>query len=58
VVARLWPSPLEYWLCTTNAEDWLAEKKVRAEHPDWETSEVLEYLATHFPHGTTGGVTP
>jgi len=56
VVARLWPSPLEYWLCTTNAEDWLSEKKVRAEHPDWETGAVLEYLAKHFPHGATGGV--
>jgi len=55
VVARLWPSPLEYWLCTTNAEDWLCEKKVRAEHPNWETGEVLEYLAKHFPNGATGG---
>jgi len=55
VVARLWPSPLEYWLCTTNAEDWLAEKKVRTEHPDWETDQVLEYLAKHFPNGATGG---
>ena len=54
VVARLAPSPIEYWLCTTNAEDWLAEKKVRDEHPDWSYDHVLEYLAKHFPNGAQG----
>jgi hypothetical protein len=54
VVARLAPSALEYWLCTTNAEDWLCEKKVKESHPDWNYEQVLEYLAKHFPNGAQG----
>jgi len=54
VVARLSPSPLEYWLCTTNAEDWLCEKKVKETHPDWDYEHVLEYLGKHFPNGAQG----
>ena len=54
VVSRLEPSPIEYWLCTTNADDWLAEKSVKTAHPDWDYEHVLEYLAKHFPHGAGG----
>jgi len=55
IVARLEPTPLEYWLCTTNAEDTLLEEKILKEHPDWEYEAILEHLARHFPLGAQGG---
>jgi len=50
-VARLVPTPLEYWLCTTNAEDALCEERVVKEHPAWSYDLVLEHLAKQFPNG-------
>lgn len=45
VVARIEPSPLEYWVCTTNAEDRLKEDRLRAARPELSTPQLLLRLA-------------
>jgi conjugal transfer ATP-binding protein TraC len=45
LVARIEPSPLDYWLCTTDANDHVTEERVRAEHPGLSEPEILLKLA-------------
>lgn len=45
LVARVEPGPFDYWLCTTDARDRVAEDKVRAEHPGLSEAEVLLKLS-------------
>ncbi|MFH2201792.1 MAG: ATP-binding protein [Elusimicrobiota bacterium] len=45
VVARLEPSPFEYWICTTNAEDRIKEDGLREMHPDLSAAQILLKLA-------------
>ena len=45
LVARIEPSPLDYWVCTTNAQDWLTEEKARAANPGLSHAELLLKLA-------------
>ncbi len=45
LVARIEPSPLDYWTCTTNAQDWLTEEKARAANPGLSQAELLLKLA-------------
>lgn len=42
---RIEPAPLDYWVCTTDAEDTVKEQAVRKAHPEWEHARVLEELA-------------
>ena len=41
---RIEPSPLDYWVCTTDADDTVKEQKIRDAHPEWIHSRVLEEL--------------
>jgi len=45
LVARIEPSPLDYWVCTTNAQDWLTEEKARKANPGLSQAELLLKLA-------------
>ena len=42
---RIEPSPLDYWVCTTDAEDTVREEKLRREHPDWSHGRVMTELS-------------
>jgi conjugal transfer ATP-binding protein TraC len=44
-VIRVEPSPLDYWICTTDANDTLQEDKVRQEHPEFSEIQILQELA-------------
>ncbi|MCR4294796.1 MAG: hypothetical protein NUW21_04630, partial [Elusimicrobia bacterium] len=45
VVARVEPCPLDYWICTTDPKDHVAEAKVRAENPALSEADILLKLA-------------
>jgi len=51
VIARVEPSPLDYWIATTDPDDFLEEEKCRALHPGLGDLEILKVLAERFPHG-------
>ena len=51
VIARLEPSPLEYWAATTDALDLAEETRIRNAHPDYSHIEVLKRLSEEFPNG-------
>ncbi|MBI3312659.1 MAG: ATP-binding protein [Candidatus Omnitrophica bacterium] len=51
VIARLEPSPLEYWAATTDALDLAEEARTRKEHPDYSHIQVLEALSGEYPNG-------
>jgi conjugal transfer ATP-binding protein TraC len=44
-VLRLEPSALDYWICTTDADDSLKEEALRKDHPNWNTVQVITRLA-------------
>jgi len=41
---RVEPSPFDYWICTTDAEDTIKEEGVRKRHPEWDHIRVLQQL--------------
>jgi len=41
---RIEPSPLDYWVCTTDADDTVKEQNIRSAHPEWSHAQVLEEL--------------
>ncbi len=51
VIAKLEPSGLDYWISTTDPEDFLEEEKLRREFPEKNDLEILEELAFKFPNG-------
>lgn len=53
-ILRLSPSPLEYWMCTTHANDIALEKEFTQRLPGAPRIEVLMELSTRHPHGTAG----
>lgn len=44
-VIRIRPSPTDYWVCTTDADDENTEKIVRSTHPGFTEIEVLQELS-------------
>jgi hypothetical protein len=44
-VIRIAPTKVDYWICTTDADDLKTENKFRAEHPDYTESQIIEGLA-------------
>jgi type IV secretory pathway VirB4 component len=44
-ILRIEPSPLDYWICTTDADDAVTEERMKAKHPDWSAWEILRGLA-------------
>ena len=41
---RIEPSPLDYWVCTTDADDTVREQGIRTAHPEWSHAQILEEL--------------
>jgi len=50
-VIRVEPTPSEYWLCTTSAEDTVLEQRTAEQNPNWSQQEVLSFLAAKYPQG-------
>ncbi len=44
-VIRIAPTKIDYWICTTDADDLKTENKFRSEHPDYTEAQVIEGLA-------------
>ena len=55
-VIRAVPTPLEYWLATSDAADNELLEKTRKEHPNRTLLEVIEELAKLYPKGAARGV--
>lgn len=53
VVAKIEPSPLEYWVATTDPADLAEETRLHTASPAMKEIEVLEALARQFPHGVS-----
>ncbi len=51
VLAKLEPSPLEYWIATTDPTDLAEEKRLRSEYPSDSNLAALERLAKKYPNG-------
>ncbi len=45
------PTPLEYWIATTDPRDVAHFDLTQRDHPDWSTAEVLQHLAANYPQG-------
>ncbi|MDE2290741.1 MAG: hypothetical protein KGL53_01555, partial [Elusimicrobia bacterium] len=45
LVARVEPCRLDYWICTTDAKDYVAESRLRTENPKLSQLELLLKLA-------------
>ena len=54
-IAKLEPSPLEYWIATTDPIDVSEEIKLREFLPGISDLELLEKLAEKFPNGVQKG---
>jgi type IV secretory pathway VirB4 component len=53
-VVAIEPTPMEYWIATTDPRDVSYFDKLRADNPDKSTSEILKDLATTIPYGIAG----
>lgn len=51
VMAKLKPSPLEYWVSTTDPIDCEEERRLKEEHPDFSSIQIVEELSQRFPGG-------
>jgi len=54
-VIRACPTPLEYWLATSDPSDNGMLEEQRIKWPDKTLSDHIHYLATNFPHGAAAG---
>ncbi|MDE2141192.1 MAG: ATP-binding protein [Elusimicrobia bacterium] len=45
IIARIEPCRLDYWICTTDAKDYVKESRLRAENPGLSQAELLLKLA-------------
>lgn len=48
-ILRIEPSSFDYWICTTNAVDYLREQEIRQAHPELTHIQVLQALAERYP---------
>lgn len=53
-VIRVSPTPIEYWLATSDATDNALLDKARSRFPEKLLPEIIHYLATHYPNGSMG----
>ncbi|HLD99194.1 MAG TPA: ATP-binding protein [Bdellovibrionota bacterium] len=53
-VIRAVPTPVEYWLATSDAGDNAFLSSLRREHPEWDLKKAIEWLANHYPDGSQG----
>jgi hypothetical protein len=50
-VIRLIPTPIEYWIATSNKKDVDWEALARSRSPNKSPMDVLKVLAHKYPHG-------
>ncbi len=50
-VGRIEPTPLEYWIATTDPGDYALEQDARRKNPNLDAFGLLKYLAENFPKG-------
>ncbi len=55
-VIRIMPTPLEYWLSTTDALDNALLASTEKTHPEFTFPDLIYYLARHYPSGSQGAV--
>ena len=53
-VIRITPTPLEYWLATSDASDNALLADTRTHIPQLDLSQAIHFLAEHFPQGSQG----
>ena len=53
-VIRAYPTPIEYWLATSDRDDNNALEEYRKEHPDQSLPEVIYEMALRYPKGVAG----
>lgn len=58
VIAKIEPSGLDYWISTTDPDDYLEEERLRRLHPDLTDLEILEKLSALHPHGVRKVLSP
>lgn len=56
IVARICPTPLEYWIATTDPRDTSKIESLRKEKPELSQLETLKTLAEEYPCGVVGGI--
>jgi hypothetical protein len=56
-VIRICPTPIEYWLATSDAGDNALLASARAKNPEKALPEIIHLLSTHFPRGGQGAST-
>ncbi len=57
-VARIEPTPLEYWIATTDPGDCEKESQERAQNPQSSTLDLLNHLAAKYPKGVRNHAQP
>ena len=55
-VIRIKPTPVEYWLATSDAADNALLQDARRRYPEKKLPEIIHWLASNYPNGS-GGVT-
>jgi conjugal transfer ATP-binding protein TraC len=53
-VIQICPTPLEYWLATSDPNDKALLERTRNENPKFTIHECIAYLAKYFPYGSHG----
>ena len=54
---RVVPTPVEYWLATSDAADNALLSSFRAKNPEMDLPGAIHYLAEKFPSGSHGVTT-
>lgn len=54
-IIRAMPTPLEYWLATSDRDDNAALEKLRAERPELSLNQAIYELALKYPQGVSNG---
>ena len=53
-VIRACPTPVEYWLATSDASDNALLADTRAVFPEMDLAQVIHWLAMEYPNGSQG----
>ena len=53
-VVRVVPTPIEYWLATSDADDNALMENAKKKFPEKNLPDLIHYLGTHYPTGSMG----
>ncbi|MGE0632159.1 MAG: VirB4 family type IV secretion system protein [Pseudobdellovibrionaceae bacterium] len=54
-IIRAMPTPLEYWLATSDRDDNTALENIRAENPEMSLNQAIYEMAIKYPRGVSNG---